>query len=132
MPASAAARLASVFFDTAYVVWPPSVRRSSVISETVRPRYSVNTVAAEFWKESVSSATAAALSARTGLSAMSLLSQCSAAGSARTRGTPPRRAHGAGHAARRGGHDRVPFSLRGPPACCEPFGGDRCRATTSG
>src|ERR1700754_3362065 len=76
LPASVAARLASVFFDTEYLVSLPSERRSSVIWETDGPRYSVNTVADELLKSSVSSATAVALSARTGLSAMSLLSQC--------------------------------------------------------
>jgi hypothetical protein len=73
IPASTAARFASVFFATEYVVSRPSERRRSVICRTVRPRYSVSTVAVEPRKCSVSSATAVALSART-LSAMSLLS----------------------------------------------------------
>ena len=52
----------------------PSARRSALSWATVSPRYSVSTVAVEDRKFSVSSATAVALSVRTGLSAMSLLS----------------------------------------------------------
>src|SRR6266508_985522 len=78
MPASVAARLARVFLVTVYVVPRPSERRSCLSWATVSPRYSVSSVAEETRKLSVSSATAVALSARTGLSAMSLLSLQSA------------------------------------------------------
>ena len=63
-PAFFAAILVKVFFTTEYLVSPPSERRSAFIELTVRPRYSVRTVALAERKSSVSSATAASLSGR--------------------------------------------------------------------
>src|SRR5271156_1044218 len=63
MPASDAARLISVFLATEYVAEPASDRRSSARLATVRPRYSVITVAVELLNCSAMSATAVALSA---------------------------------------------------------------------
>ena len=63
-PASFAAILVRVFFTTEYFVSAPSARRSCFIAVTVKPRYSVSTVALAVRKSSVSSATAAALSGR--------------------------------------------------------------------
>src|SRR3954471_5173759 len=71
MPASRAAILVSVFLTTAYVALPASERRSSLSCATDNPRYSVSTAADDSRNDSVSSATAAALS---GL-AIGLLSQ---------------------------------------------------------
>src|SRR6201997_5429858 len=62
-PASDAARLISVFLATEYVADPDSDRRSSARLATVRPRYSVITVAVELLNCSAMSATAVALSA---------------------------------------------------------------------
>jgi len=62
-PASFAAILTSVFFATLYLVPTPSERRSALIEVTVKPRYSVTTVASADLKSSTNSATAAALSA---------------------------------------------------------------------
>src|ERR1700679_288441 len=62
-PASDAARLISVFLATEYVAEPDSDRRSSARLATVRPRYSVITVAVELLNCSAMSATAVALSA---------------------------------------------------------------------
>src|SRR3954465_1038700 len=62
MPASPAAILVSVFLTPAYVAWPASERRSSLSCATVSPRYSVSTAADDSRNDSVSSATAAALS----------------------------------------------------------------------
>ena len=63
-PAAFAAILVRVFFTTEYLVSVPSDRRSSFIEDTVRPRYSVRTVALALRKSSVSSATAVSLSER--------------------------------------------------------------------
>src|SRR6202044_2584528 len=62
-PASEAARLISVFLATEYVAEPASERRSSARFATVRPRYSVITVAVELLNCSAMPATAVALSA---------------------------------------------------------------------
>src|ERR1700761_8370462 len=62
-PASDAARLIRVFLATEYVAEPDSDRRSSARLATVRPRYSVITVAVEALNCSAMSATAVALSA---------------------------------------------------------------------
>jgi hypothetical protein len=62
-PASVAAILVGVFFTTVNVAFSPSDWRSSPSWATVRPRYSVSTAPDEAWNRSVSSATAATLSA---------------------------------------------------------------------
>ena len=122
MPASAAARLASVFLATAYVVWSPSARRSALSCATVSPRYSVSTVAVEDRKCSVSSATAVALSVRTGLSAMSLLSLRQAG----TPGLTTRNAPAQG--ARGGGADKRRALIR--PTCAGRLPEQDLRPTT--
>src|SRR5690349_1573205 len=63
MPASAAARLTSVFLATVYVAESPSERRRSLRLATVSPRYSVTSVAEASLNCSAMSATAVALSA---------------------------------------------------------------------
>ena len=63
-PASFAAIFVRVFLTTEYFVSAPSARRNFFIEVTVRPRYSVRTVAVAVRKSSVSSATAAVLSGR--------------------------------------------------------------------
>src|SRR5690606_27569404 len=60
-PASAAARLTSVFFATRYFAPAPRARRSSVSWDTERPSYLVITAAELVRKSSASSATAATL-----------------------------------------------------------------------
>ena len=107
-PASAAARLVSVFFTTAYVVSLPSDRRSCVSWDIVSPRYSVSTAADEPWNRSVISATAAVFS----WFATCLLSRARAGIRARKRETPRRRAHGAGAGQ---GPAATPSILRGSP-----------------
>ncbi len=62
-PAWSAAILVSVFLTTANVAFPSSDLRSSASWVTVSPRYSVSSAPDDSWNRSVSSATAATLSA---------------------------------------------------------------------
>ena len=61
-PASRAAMVVSVFFDTAYVASSPRARRRSFSAFTDKPRYSVSTAPEELLNLLVSSATAATFS----------------------------------------------------------------------
>ena len=61
-PASRAAMVVRVFFETAYVALSPRERRSSFSAFTLSPRYSVSTIPDDEVNFLLSSATAAALS----------------------------------------------------------------------